>query len=395
MLGLSLFYIFMLPTASAEGGYNFTELIDVQRVELVMVSCSLVVLVLGVAGRRYTRHTDRKTGCLYLLVLCVLFVVQSYILSGFIFFDRANLDAVIELMEERTTLELDPDRFHKLAIESRARSMQHMWNGFAHTLQDYDCSLTGTAQTDDSVVASRLLSEDPDSTRAMNVSDPLACQPTERNVVCPKAQLFGNYLKSSCVASNRLVFEDECNNCIEDFVSIWNVTQNVDVFAGDTGIIFCRCFTSTLESMASWMRSVVLLASSFLILETLMIVSMFWLVLCGPRTKQNEEESQNASTRGSDMMSEGSRRPSRDFEMEDRQYRRGGAAAAAAPAPEIGHMSSMVSDISGANYMLVEVQCPWESGPGELILVIGPDGRQSELTVPQNVRPGQYFQCEV
>lgn len=370
-----------------------------------MIAISAMFMFMGISGRRYTEKLERRSGCCHLVVLLALFLVQVYLLLGFVFFDRANVDAFVELTSKHTTIDVDPDRFHKLAIESRKRSMQQVWNAFAHTVTDYECSLLG-GNSPPKTLSSRLLFdpaaelEFDGGMKALNVTDPMACTPTERNIDCPRHRGFGHNMKAVCSSSTR-AFQDDCSHCLESFVGTWEVTQHLEAFTGDAGVMFCRCLTATLEQMQSWGRHVVLGAASVLTLQFLFLISFFWLVLWGAKPEKEAEISDTESSFVSAPSSRGSRE-TRSWERKPYQ------ANTQKPyqAPYQANMSQMVynpqhsmgrsvSDLSVTGYLLVEVQCPMESGPGERILVTGPDGRQAEVVVPDDVQPGWYFQCEI
>ena len=43
----------------------------------------------------------------------------------------------------------------------------------------------------------------------------------------------------------------------------------------------------------------------------------------------------------------------------------------------------------------MEVECPENSGPGDLILIEGPDGEEIEVIVPDGVDPGELFEYDL
>jgi len=369
--------VFMFSVPSEIG---FSEIVSVQNVEITMVLAAITVMLLGWAGRRYSKTTERKCGFPLLMLLMCVFALQAYFFYGFIFSDRATLEAVTEFLRERTSVELDPDRYHEIATASRMRTMQQVWNSFALTVQDYECSLP-----DGGGIEGRLLLETDADTPVWamnNVTDPNdpACLPQQRAVVCAKHTLFGRNMAAICSATSQQRFESDCTSCRRNYLSEWEVTSNAELFDGDIGVLFCRCLTASLEGFEQWSRYAVLVAASFFAFEFFFIISLIWLVCCGSQVKI-QEESESGSEEESDDEDYDPRDDRRSREMQNQ-------------APGITSMDDQVSTVSDV-YMLVEVQCPPGAGPGALILVTGPDGRQAQVEIPDGVAPGMFFQCEI
>lgn len=284
-----------------------------------------------------------------------------------------------------------------------------MWNSFSAVLNDYECELTGSGGSPAAAMIDRLLSESDAKIEMLagevvamnndtrnNDTDPNACIPTKRTVSCKKHTLFGRNLGNACSATQKEKFVPECSACQENYLSVWEVSSNLELWNSDKGTIFCRCYSAALEQMESWTRSAVFALTGIFIFEFLFILSMFWLLLLGAQEKKPEQEPGSGSDgedSGSDVSNESSETP-RGIQMAEMQKQLHPQLQQQQMRQSMSQ-ASQVTGMSDANYMLVEVMCPLNAGPGWDILVTGPDGRQAQVSVPDDVQPGMYFQCEI
>lgn len=341
-----------------QGAFDFGQIINFTNVEMIMGGTSAFLLCACCVGGRFTRTKSRLWGILYLCLLLAGVAAQAYAFGHNVISQR-NLQILEQITSTDLNETLPPELLDQIS-DSEKIGLQNAWYNFADTVDKYKCSIGGGGVITPSSFADS--SDKSSFARALNTGEDVLtkCKETEREVTCPGNTQYGTTQAALCKGGgDNGFFRNTCAQCHKSYMELWLVTDDMtdkqkeelaSVFEGKAGTMFCRCMSSWLKIVGDYETIIFWITFGYLVFIVLLLYCVVWVILCGPDYQPTDEttEMENMPTKN--------------------QY----------------------------GQELVQVQCPFDCGPGDQVVVTNPHTYNAErVIVPEGVYQGMMFQVYV
>lgn len=314
----------------------------------LLIGC-IVTLIISIVGFKLSKSKNRRTGLFLVAMLLAALSFQVYAFAHLLVSEQ-NLEQLDDWLGGG---KINPDDWEEFTRSSRAKTMTNFYLTFVHAMDEWDCSVT------DGNSASKYLGFNEEQHFApIRKLDPLTRCGNEKTVTCDRSEHFAQVVSGFC---GPLVDTTECGNCLQNFLTDFNILEGLSDedkdeleqgHAGGRGTMFCRCLPATMSWFEGNAQIVLVASLAYIAVESLVVLSILWLFMCGP-----------------DETAAG-RKATPELEMEEDL------------------------EVPGEGDQIVQVVCPFDSGPGELVMVRFED-RQCQVQVPAGVFPGQTFYARV
>jgi len=331
-----------------------------------LLVAGLLLIAQCYIGRKFGTEKKRLQGVALLVLLVGVLGVQVWAF-GHVYASEVNLERIESWLGNGngSAINLDPDWTNS----SRKSTYVSWWNHFEEAYTSFGCNTTKGDGTTPGMLLSEML-DDTEATddheeaealfrRLQGVDDIGCCD--QAKTECTRNSFFADALTADCAPNCNPEGDEKttapvCNGCKDTFLKDWIGLTEEEIEETDPvlRVQFCRCMPNTLfylERIGSWTIYVMI---GYVMLEVMLVLSTVWLIMCGP----------DGQTEGEEI--------------------------------ELGPdgLDDPAFDDPGDGSQLVQVVCPFDSGPGQEIMVrFG--GKEMKVVVPEHVMPGTAFYTRV
>lgn len=344
-------YQMWMANELGEDVVNMAVLLRFWEVKASMAVGCIVLLLISIVGFKLSRSKDRRTGLVLVALLMAALAFQVYAFAH-LFASEQNLEQLDDWLGGGR---IDQDRWQEFTESSRAKSMKNFYLTFNHAFEQWGCNVSTP-----NMAANYLQFDEETPFAPVRQLDALTRCGDSKDVACARSNHFASTVTDFCVVPGDSI--RDCSTCLDGFLSNFSVLEGLSqgeqdkitaAHAGDMGTMFCRCLPATTKWFEGYAQMVLIALLVYIAVECVLVLSILWLLMCGPD-----------ETAGGRKMEE-NELPDWDTEI---------------PGDENGQ--------------LVQVVCPYDSGPGEFVVVRYGD-RSAQVKVPEGIYPGGAFYARV